>query len=60
MGTGTSAGLRAFVRADVLRKKVWDLVRLSTWLKASNQALNWSESSSKLVGNLQPILLQYG
>lgn len=60
MGTETSAGLRACVRADVLGKRVWDLMGLSRWLKVPNQVLNWLDSSRKLVGILCPVCLQYG
>lgn len=61
LGAGTtSAGLQACTHADVLGKTIWDLMGLSTWLKVSNQALNWLDSSSKLVGNLHPVCLQYG
>lgn len=54
LDTGTSLGLWACVRADTLGKQDWDAMRLSTWLKLFNQALNWSDSSSQLAGSLLP------
>lgn len=54
LDTGTSLGLWAHVPADVRGKGDWDVVRLSTWLKLFNQALNWFDGSSKLAGSLHP------
>lgn len=53
-GHRTSLGLWACVHADVLGKGDWDVMRPSTWLKWFNQALNWFDGSSKLVGSLHP------
>jgi len=60
LGTGTSTGLWAWIHPDVLGKRVWGLMRLSTRLKVSNHALNWLDSSSKLLGSLHPVCLQDG
>lgn len=54
LDTGTSLGLRACVRVDTLGKQDLDVMRLSTRLKLFNQALNWFDSSSQLVGSLLP------